>query len=146
MKVILQKDVKNVGKVGDVVNVSKGYARNYLFPRQLAALAAEENVHAWEHLKKAAELKKKKVVSERKKLLEKIAGTTLVFKMVSGDKEKIFGSVTANDVSRELEVKGFSVDKRDIRMEPIRLLGQHKIEVNLGENLTTEVTVVIEKE
>lgn len=146
MKIILQKDVKNVGKVGDVVNVSTGYARNFLFPRKLAAVAAEKSVKAWDHLKKMAELKKKKALTERKALLDKLAGVTLTFKMASNDKEKIFGSITAHDISGELEKKGFSVDRRDIHTEPIKLLGQHKVEVKYGEDLSTEITIVIEKE
>jgi large subunit ribosomal protein L9 len=146
MKVVLQKDVKNVGKVGDVVNVALGYARNFLFPRKLAVIAAEKNIKAWDHLKQVAAQKKKKAVAERKALLEKLSGVTLTFKMASGDKEKIFGSVTAHDISTELDKKGFSVDRRDLQMEPIKLLGQHKVTVNYGPELTCELTVVVEKE
>ena len=146
MKVVLQKDVKNVGKVGDVVNVSTGYARNFLFPRNLAAIALEKSVKAWEHLKKVAEMKKKKANLERKAILDKLAGVTLTFKRASSDKEKIFGSVTAHEISTELESKGFSIDRRDIRTEPIKTLGQHKVEVSYGEGLSTEITVVVDRE
>lgn len=145
MKVILQKDVKNVGKVGDVVTVKEGFARNFLFPKRWAVVAAENSVKAWEHLKKVAELKKKKALAERKALLEKLSGVTLTFKMTAGDKEKIFGAVTSHDISKELEVKGYSVDRRDIKMEPIKMLGQHKVMVSFGEDLSSEVTVVVEK-
>jgi large subunit ribosomal protein L9 len=145
MKVILQKDVKNVGKVGDVVNVALGYARNFLFPRKMAILAAEKSVHEWEHLKAVAEAKKKKAQVERKALLDKLSGVALTFKMAAGEKEKIFGSVTAHDVSKELEVKGFLVDRRDIHFEPIKALGQHKVTVSYGEGLSAELTVVVEK-
>jgi large subunit ribosomal protein L9 len=145
MKVILQKDVKNVGKVGDVVNVATGYARNFLFPRRLAMLAAEKSVKAWEHLKKVSEQKKKKAVAERRALLDKISGVTLTFKLVSGEKDKVFGSVTTNDISRELETKGFSIDRRDIQTEPIKVLGQHKVTVSYGEDLSAALTVVVEK-
>lgn len=146
MKVVLQKDVKNVGKVGDVVNVALGYARNFLFPRKLAVIAAEKNVKAWEHLKKIAAQKKKKAVAERKAQLDKLAGVTVTFKMASSDKEKIFGSVTAHDISTELEKKGFMIDRRDLQMEPIKTLGQHKVTVNFGQDLTAELAVVVEKE
>ncbi len=145
MKVILQKDVKNVGKVGDVVNVAQGYARNFLFPRKLATVADESKVRMWEHLKAVSEAKKKKALAERKTLLEKLEGVTLEFKMSAGEKEKIFGSVTAHDVSRELEMKGFSVDRRDIHFEPIKSLGQHKVTVAFGEGLSADLTVVVEK-
>lgn len=146
MKVILQKDVKNVGKVGDVVNVATGYARNFLFPRRLAVLAAEKSVKAWEHLKKVAEIKKKKAQAERRAVLDKLAGVTLSFKLVTGEHDKVFGSVTTSDISRELEGKGFSIDRRDIQTEPIRQLGQHKVTVSYGEGMSAELTVVVEKQ
>src|ERR1035438_6245056 len=98
MKIILQKDVKNVGKVGDLVNVATGYARNFLFPRKLAVLAQENNVKEWEHLKKVSEQKKKKAQSERKALLDKLAGVTLTFKLTTGEHDKVFGSVTTTDI------------------------------------------------
>lgn len=145
MKVILQKDVKNVGKVGDVVSVATGFARNYLLPRRLAAIAEETSVKAWAHLQKIAESKKKKAIAERQELLKKLSSVTLVFKMASSDKEKIFGAVTAHDVSRELEAKGFLVDRRDIKMEPIKLLGQHKVTVSYGEDMSAELTVAVER-
>lgn len=88
----------------------------------------------------------KKAQDERKQLLGKLAGVTLVFKRASSDKEKIFGSVTAHDISMALEAKGYLVDRRDIATEPLKALGQHKVEVSLGEGLSSELTVVIEKE
>lgn len=145
MKVVLQKDVKNVGKVGDVVSVKDGYARNFLFPRKLAVEATENRVKQWQHQLKVSEAKKKKAVAERKAILEKLSGLTLTFKMVAGEKEKIFGAVTAHDISKELEAKGFSIDRRDIQMEPIKELGQHKIVVSFGESLTAEVAVAVER-
>jgi large subunit ribosomal protein L9 len=146
MKVVLQKDVKNVGKVGDVVNVKDGFARNFLFPRKLALQATENRVSEWEHIKKVAEAKKKKAVAERKDLLGKLSGITLTFKMVAGEKDKIFGSVTPHDISKELETKGHSVDRRDIHIEEaIKTLGQHKATVSFGDDMKTEVTVVVER-
>jgi large subunit ribosomal protein L9 len=146
MKVVLQKDVKNVGKTGDVVNVKDGFARNFLFPRKLAMQATENRVSEWEHIKKVAEAKKKKAVLERKELLNKLNGITLTFKMVAGEKDKIFGSVTPHDVSKELEAKGHSVDRRDIQIEEaIKTLGQHKATVSFGDDLKTEVTIVVER-
>lgn len=94
MKVILQKDVKNLGKVGELVNVKQGYARNFLFPRQLAIVATEEKVSEWTHLKKVADIKKKKALSGRQELIKKLQGLTLNFKLeAAADSEKLFGSV-----------------------------------------------------
>ncbi|NQY99124.1 MAG: 50S ribosomal protein L9 [Bdellovibrionales bacterium] len=146
MKVILQEDVKNLGKVGDLVSVSNGYARNFLFPRRLAAEATEKKVAEWKHLQQVAEIRKKKAVTKRKELIEKLSGVTLTFQVEAGETDKIFGSITNHDVSDALEVQGYEVDKRDIELDDsIRVLGQHKAMVNLGEGLQTEITLVVER-
>lgn len=147
MKVILQEDIKDVGKVGELINVASGFARNFLFPKKLAVLATEKKVDEWQHLQKVAEAKKKKVVALRQELVEKLKSVTLNFKMdASGDSEKIFGSITNMDISNKLEAEGYSVDKRDIHLEePIRTLGQHKAMIKLGEGLEAEVTVAVDK-
>lgn len=146
MKVILQKDVKNLGKIGDLVNVSNGYARNYLFPRQMAQEATEKRVKEFAHLKAVAEVKKKKAVAERQELVKKLEGVTVSFKVAAGENEKLFGTVTNNDISNELEKHGFSIDRRDIHLEEhIKMLGQHKAIVKLGDGLEASVTVAVER-
>jgi large subunit ribosomal protein L9 len=147
VKVILQKDVKNLGKVGDLVNVTQGYARNFLFPRNLASQATEEKVSEWAHLTKVAEIKKKKALAGRQELIKKMQGVTLNFKLeASGESEKIFGSVTTSDISKQLEATGMDVDRRDIHLEePIKVLGQHNAVVRMGEGLEAEITIVVEK-
>lgn len=147
MKVILQKDVKNLGKVGDLVNVKQGYARNFLFPRELAIVATEEKVTEWNHLKKVAEIKKKKAMAGRQEIIKKMQGLTLNFKLeAAADSEKLFGSVTSMDISKQLETHGYEIDKRDIHLEEqIKVLGQHKAFVRMGEGLEAELTVVVEK-
>lgn len=146
MKVILQKDVKDIGKVGDLVSVAPGFARNFLFPRKLAMEATETRVTEYEHLKRVSEAKKKKAVGERQALLAKVSGIALNFKVPAGDTEKLFGSVTTTDISRELENKGFSVDRRDIHLEEqIKVLGNHKATIRLGDNLEASVQIVVER-
>lgn len=146
MKVILQKDVKDVGKVGDLVNVSEGFARNFLFPRKLASEATEKRVKEYEHLKRVAETKKKKVVAERQDLLNKINGSAVKFKMSAGETDKIFGSVTTTDISKELEKLGFSIDRRDIHLDDqIKVLGNHKATVKLGEGLEATIQIAVER-
>ena len=146
MKVILQKDVKNLGKVGDLVNVSHGYARNFLFPRRMASEATEKRVKEFAHLKAVAEVKKKKAVAERQDLVKKIQGVNIVIKATAGETDKLFGAVTNNDISNELEAQGFSIDRRDIHLEePIRMLGQHKVTIRLGEGLEAELSVAVER-
>lgn len=147
MKVILQKDVKNLGKVGELVNVKQGYARNFLFPRELAIVATEKKVSEWNHLKKVAEIKKKKAMAGRQELIKKMQGLTLNFKLeAAADSEKLFGSVTTMDISKQLESNGYEVDKRDIHLdEQIKVLGQHKAFVRMGDGLEAELTIVVEK-
>ena len=146
MKVILQKDVKNLGKVGDLVNVAVGYARNFLFPRKLANEATEKRVHEFEHLKKVAEIKKKKAVSERAEVVKKLSGVNLVFKTEAGETDKLFGSITNVDISNELEKHGYSIDRRDIHIEEaIKMLGQHKATVKLGDGLEADLKISVER-
>lgn len=146
MKVILQKDVKNLGKVGDMVSVSNGFARNYLFPRKMALEATEKRVNEFNHLKAVAEIKKKKAIGERQELIKKLQGVNLTIKASAGETDKLFGAVTNHDISNELEKQGFSIDRRDIVLEePIKMLGQHKAAVRLGDGLEAELTVAVER-
>jgi len=147
MKVILQKDVKDLGKVGELVSVKTGFARNYLFPRCLAVEATEKREKELVHLKKVAEIKAKKAMSDRQVVIEKLNGITLTFKRVAGETGKLFGSVSPLDVSNKLEVQGFAIDKRDIKMdEVIKVLGRHKAIIKLGDGLETEITISVERE
>lgn len=146
MKVILQKDVKNVGKVGEMLNVRSGFARNFLFPRRLAVEASEERIAELAHLKRVAEIQQKKARKEREDLLGKMKGITLSFKVAAGETDKLFGSVTTGDISDGLEKLGFSVDRRDISLvEPIKMLGQYQAKVKMGEGLEAEILVNVER-
>lgn len=146
MKVILQKDVKDLGKVGDLVSVSEGFARNLLFPRKLALEATEKRENEYNHLKRVAESKKKKAMSERQAILNKIKGTTVGFKLNAGENDKLFGTVTTTDISKGLEKLGFSVDRKDIHLEePIKVLGTHKATIRFAEGLETSIQVAVER-
>ena len=147
MKVILQNDVRDLGKVGDIVNVSNGYARNFLFPKQLAAPATDKRVKQVEHFQRVAESKKAKVQAAKEEMLSKMNGTTLTFTKAAGDEDKLFGSVTTGEIATALAEQGFSVDKRDLVLdEQIKVLGQHKVVYKIGEGLSAEIKVNVEKE
>ena len=147
MRVILQKDVKDLGKVGDVVNVKQGFARNFLFPRNLAQQATENNEKEWVHLKKVAEVRMKKATKDRQGTIDAVQGVTVVFKRSATDTDKLFGSIAAIEISQELEKHNLSVDKKDIHLEePIKMLGQHKAVVKLGDGLEAELSVTVERE
>lgn len=147
MKVILQKDVKDLGKIGDLVSVKNGFARNFLFPRRLAIEATEKREKEWAHLRQVAEIKKKKAKVERQEMINKVQGVSIIFKRSAGETEKLFGSVTSLDISNELSGLGFEVDKKDIFLEEaIRVLGQHKAKIKLGDGLEAEISVAVERE
>jgi large subunit ribosomal protein L9 len=146
MKVILQKDVKDIGKVGDVVKVSEGFARNFLFPRKLALIATEGKVKQWEHTKKVIEAKKRAVHAERQALVSKINGLAVVIKATAGESDKLFGSITTTDISKVLTTMGHQVDRKDIHLdEHIKVLGNHKATIKFGEGLTANIQVVVER-
>ena len=146
MKVLLQQDVKDLGKVGDMVNVSSGYARNFLFPRKLAMEATEKRQREFEHLKKVAEVRKKKAMVARQDVVKKLNGVTVTFKSPAGENDKLFGSITNSDISTELEKQGFSISRRDIHLEEaIKVLGQHRATVKLGEGLAADIVVTVER-
>lgn len=147
MKVILQNDVRDLGKVGDLVNVATGYARNFLFPRQLAAPATTKRMKEMEHYQKIAESKKAKVHAEKEELAKALNGVTVDFKRSAGEEDKLFGSVTTSEIAEVLKVKGFVIDKRDLSVEEaIKVLGQHKAVYKIGEGLQAEIKVNVERE
>ncbi len=147
MKVILQQDVKDVGRAGELVNVSQGFARNFLFPRKLAVEATEKRMKEWDHLKLVSAAKVKKALAERQEVINKVSGTTVSFKMSAGaDSDKLFGSVTTSDISKELEKQGYAVDRRDIHLEDqIKVLGQHKAVIRYGEGLEAQIKINVER-
>lgn len=146
MKVILNKDIKDLGKIGEMVQVKPGFARNFLFPRKLAAEATEKRVKEFKHLQVVAETKQAKAVEGRKEVLAKLQGQTVLFTVEAAEDEKLFGSIGALDISRELEKAGFEIDKKDIALEDtIKVLGQHKAKVVLGSGLEAEITVSVER-
>ncbi|MCB9072618.1 MAG: 50S ribosomal protein L9 [Bdellovibrionaceae bacterium] len=145
MKVILKKDVRDLGRSGDMVNVADGYARNFLFPRQLAAEATEGRVKEFEHWTRVATSKKKKAVADLTQIIEKLKAITVSFQMPAGENDKLFGSVTAKDISDALAKQGFSVEKKDITVDAIKVLGQYKAKINFGDGLKTEIAVSVER-
>jgi len=147
MKVILKEDVKTLGKAGELIKVKDGYARNFLLPRKLAIEATERREKEWAHLQKVAEVKKKKGMAKRKELADKLCKLTLSFRSEAGaNSDKLFGAITNKDISQELEKIGFQVDKKEIHIDaPIKVLGQHKAVVRLGENLEATIAVSVER-
>lgn len=132
MKVILRKDVDNLGKMGEVVTVKNGYARNYLIPKELAYFATK-------HAERQIEVEKiqwaKKQAKEREAavtIAEKLEEMQISIPMKVGDEGKLYGSVTQQMIAQELSLRGYDIDKRDIVLdEPIKTLGVFNVKVRL---------------
>lgn len=145
MKVILTQDVKNVGKKGQVVEVKEGYGRNYLIPRGLAVPADEGSLRKLQHEQAAAASKKAREHEEALRTKERLESLTLVIKAKSGEKGRLFGSITAADVAAEIEKHGISIDRRKIELEePIKSLGTYDIAVKVYPGVTARLKVAVE--
>jgi len=144
MKVILLEDVDALGKLGDTVNVKNGYARNYLIPRNLALPATARNLKAQAHKFKDIELKRSKIVDDAQSLADKIAGVSLTFNRKTGEKGRLFGSVTNMDIADALEEKGLTINRRDIVLpEPIKSLGEYDVQVKLHHEVSPVVKITV---
>lgn len=142
MKVILQEDVRNLGKMGDVANVSDGYARNYLIPKNLAIEANVKNVKSLEHEKRKLEDKAKKIRNEALGLSERLSSLTLTLRAKAGEEEKLFGSVTNKDVAEALKAEGLDIDRKRILLdEPIKRLGSYTVGVKVHPEVTAQVNI-----
>ena len=144
MKVILQKDIPNLGDAGDIKEVAEGYARNYLLPKKLVMPADESSKRAMDHQKKLIKIKKDKRRKDSEKLSQGLASLELTIKAQVGEEGKLFGSVTSMDIARELKAKGFEIDKRKIVLEqPIKQTGEFQVPVKLDEGLTAGIKVIV---
>ncbi len=147
MKVILKEDVRNLGDMGEIVNVSEGYARNFLIPRKLAAVADTKNVKALEHEKRVISRRAEKQKADSQARADKLSAVTLRIKAKAGEEEKLFGSVTAMDVAEALKAEGYDVDRKKIVIEePIKRLGSHTVGVKVARDVTASVKVEVEAE
>ena len=149
MKVVLLQDVKNVGRVGDVKDVADGYAKNYLLPASLAALATSGAMRQAEEIKKAAKARTARGEGEMAEMASKLEGQTVEVRVKAGaEGSRIYGSVTTEDIAEALQKKvGFEVDKKRIDLEkPIHELGAFPVTVKLSSSLNPRVTVVVKGE
>ncbi|HHV71818.1 MAG TPA: 50S ribosomal protein L9 [Clostridia bacterium] len=145
MKLILQADVKGLGKKGQVVEVADGYARNFLIPRKLAIPGTEGNLKDEEQRQLAKARKKEKEIEEARKLAADLQGTILTIKAKSGEGGRLFGSITSKDIAEGLKrEKKVEVDKRKIELkEPIKELGTTKVRIKLHNDIYTEIDVCV---
>jgi large subunit ribosomal protein L9 len=147
MQVILRENVANLGRVGDIVKVSDGYARNYLLPRNLVFIADEANVRAIEHHKRGLEKKRQEMKSQAQAQADKLAGVSVTIARKVGEHDKLFGSVSTGDIAEALEKAGHAVERRLIIVaDPIKTLGAHTVTVRLLPDVTAAVKVMVVKE
>ena len=147
MKVILTQTIDRLGKIGDVVNVKDGYARNYLFPKNAAKEATPGNMKMLDSLKKEQVLSEAKRLDEAKALAEKIAALSITISAKTGEEEKLFGTVTTEMISVALGNEKINVDKKDIVLdEPIKKLGVYQVGVKVHPEVKASLRVWIVKE
>ncbi len=147
MKVILKKDIEDLGWEGDLVDVARGYARNYLIPRSLALEATDRNIKMFEQMKRKIEIRKVKAKEEAEQFKERLAGVTVSISQKAGEEGKLYGSVTSMDVAAELEKQGVVVDRRKILLEkPIKAVGEYDVPVKIYQDVSGSVKVVVSSE
>ena len=144
IQVILQQDLKNLGKSGELVRVRPGYARNYLIPRSLAMPATVHNVKQIEHQQRISAAAAAKARGEAASLAEKIGQVTVTLTRKVGEEDRLFGSVTTKDIATALKEKGFDVDRKKIELnDPIRTAGTFPVSVKLLGDVTATFKVEV---
>jgi large subunit ribosomal protein L9 len=143
MKVILKQDIKGVGKKDEIINANDGYARNYLFPKNLAVPADKGNLTNLQSKKTSEEHRKEIEKEAAKETAKKIDGIMLKLPVKSGENGKVFGSITAKEIAENLEKQyNIKVDKKKITLtEPIKVLGTFNIEIKLYDGVTAKLKI-----
>lgn len=143
MKVILKADIKGVGKKDEIINASDGYARNFLFPKNLAVEANSENMSKLKAQKDANQYRKDTEKEDAKKIAEKLTKIMVRIQVKAGENGKIFGGVSAKDISENLEKQhNIKIDKKRIDLkETIKTLGVHNIDVKLYEGVSGKIKI-----
>ena len=147
MKLLLKEDVDGLGFCGDEVEVKDGYGRNFLIPKGKALLATPNNLKAFNHQKRIVQSKVKKVIGLAQGVADEISKSPIQIKKKTGEGGKMFGSVTAQEVSDLLKAKGVHLDRRKIQIqEPIKKPGEYSIPVKLHPQVTAEIKLTVEAE
>lgn len=142
MKVILCQDIEKLGKVGETIDVSDGYARNYLIPRKLAVSVQSASAAEIRHHLEIIKRREAKRKAELESIAKQLNAITIEFKMRASTEEKLFGSVTASMIAEELQKMHFNIDRKQIVLEePIKTLGIFAVPIKLGSGVTADVKV-----
>lgn len=147
MKVILKKQAEKLGEVGDIVKVADGYARNYLFPKDIAILATPQNLKLINKLKEAEEKRRAEELKEAEIIMKQIEKTTCTFERLADENGHLYGSVSELDIVKALEEKGLTIDKNNVKMEKhIKDIGNHIVEIELQEDIKGELKIKVKKQ
>jgi large subunit ribosomal protein L9 len=147
MEIILKQPIEKLGTVGDRVNVSNGYARNYLIPKGLAVQATQQNIAVLEHEKHVRSQQKRKELKQAEKIVNKIRSLSCILKRQAGEDDKMFGSVTSIDIAHFLKEQGVEIDRKKIQLEePIKSLGTHRVPIEVHSDMTVELKVKVQKD
>jgi large subunit ribosomal protein L9 len=146
MEVILLQDVEGLGFAGDIVNVKPGYMRNFLAPRKLALRASKRNRAVSEEKKRVTQARLQRQEKVNIELAETLSNVEITIEMQVGEEERLFGSVTTQDIQKTLTEQGLTIDRHDILLdEPIKALGVYSIPVKVSAELKPEIKVYIIK-
>nr|HID12616.1 50S ribosomal protein L9 [Anaerolineae bacterium] len=148
MKIILTRDVPNLGQAGDVKDVATGYARNYLIPKGLAVKATSGALKEFERRRAAEARRTERLAARAEALAQRLSSITLTFEAKAGEKGRLYGSITPADIAEALEREvGERLDRRKhILSEPIRQVGEHTVSVRLAADVVAEVKVMVKPE
>jgi len=147
MKVLLLKDVYKLGHAGDVKRVADGYGRNYLIPQGLASLATASAMKSAETIRSHAAARRAELNEEMGAVAGKLENVVLTFSSKAGETGKLYGSITTQMIADALKSKtGVELDRRQIDVQPIRNLGEHKVRARLTVDLTPEIKVIVYRE
>lgn len=147
MKVILIADVESIGKKGETKEVKEGFARNYLFPRRFAVEATSANLKEWEQKRQTLKKKEDNARAEAEGLAASLQGISCVIPVKVGEEDKLFGSVTSQNISDALSRSGFDISKKDIELHtPIKTLGVHEVPIRLHHNVIVNIKVEVVRE
>jgi large subunit ribosomal protein L9 len=144
IQVVLKDDVVKLGKSGELVRVKPGYARNFLIPRGLAAVATRSNIAQVEHEKKVAVARAAKLRGDAEAVAKRLSGAVVEIAVQVGEEGKLFGSVGTKDIADALKKKGHEIDRKAIQLhEPIKSVGERDLEVRLGYEVAATIKVVV---
>jgi len=144
MKVILKEDIEALGKCGETIEVKSGYGRNYLIPRNLAIMATKGNLRAVDNLKQQKEIRDKKNRREAEKVRDDLEKLNLTTELLTGEEDRVFGSVTTHNIAELIANEGVTIDRRKIELnEPIKALGIFTIKIKLDKDVTAGVKLQV---